>query len=209
VQRVQAQGHRTTRRALSMTSPIALSLIVVGFAAANEFQPSLSVDRSLESWAPHAERECADLIVIEKSRKGMTSAIVVYKQYGPGQRHHLVDGYLVHTSTDKKEQSFATDEDVIQTDHDRGDTDLILKLHAGGEPRADVQPNGRVPNRPQGGLEMTLSEEQNTKMKKAITQAIKVMGDRFGSTDGDVARSIQELKASMQTPVATPVTIQE
>jgi len=35
-------------------------------------------------------------------------------------------------------------------------------------------------------------------MKKAISQAIKVLGDRFGSTDGDVARSIQELKASLQ-----------
>ena len=41
-------------------------------------------------------------------------------------------------------------------------------------------------------------EEQITKMKKAITQAIKVMGDRFGSTEQDVARAIQELKASMQ-----------
>jgi hypothetical protein len=36
------------------------------------------------------------------------------------------------------------------------------------------------------------------KMKKAIAQAIKVMGDRFGSTEQDVARAIQELKASMQ-----------
>lgn len=41
-------------------------------------------------------------------------------------------------------------------------------------------------------------EEQIMKMKKAITQAIKVMGDRFGSTEGDVARAIDELKASMQ-----------
>jgi hypothetical protein len=152
-----------------MTSAIALSLIVAGFAAANEGS----------------------------------------NEYRQGQRHHLVDGNLVHASNDKKEQSFVTDEHVIQTDHDRGDPDLIIKLHAGGEPRADVQPIGNVSNRPQGGLEMTLSEEQNTKMKKAITQAIKVMGDRFGSTEGDVARSIQELKASMQTPVATPVTIQE
>jgi hypothetical protein len=46
-------------------------------------------------------------------------------------------------------------------------------------------------------------EEQITKMKKAITQAIKVMSDRFGSTEGDVGRAIDELKASMQTsPVA-------
>ncbi len=42
------------------------------------------------------------------------------------------------------------------------------------------------------------TEEQISKMKKAITQAIKVMGDRFGSTEQDVARAIQELKASMQ-----------
>ena len=41
-------------------------------------------------------------------------------------------------------------------------------------------------------------EEQITKMKKAITQAIKVMGDRFGSTEQDVAMAIQELKTSMQ-----------
>ncbi len=40
-------------------------------------------------------------------------------------------------------------------------------------------------------------EEQITKMTKAINQAIKVMGNRFGSTEGDVARAIQELKASM------------
>jgi len=45
---------------------------------------------------------------------------------------------------------------------------------------------------------MTL-EEQITKMTTAIKQAIKVMGDRFGSTEGDVAKAIQELKASMQT----------
>lgn len=42
-------------------------------------------------------------------------------------------------------------------------------------------------------------EEQIAKMKKAITQAIKVMGDRFGSTETDVEKAIQELKASMQT----------
>jgi hypothetical protein len=45
-------------------------------------------------------------------------------------------------------------------------------------------------------------EEQITKMKKAITQAIKVMGDRFGSTEGDVERAIDELKASMLTAPA-------
>ena len=42
-------------------------------------------------------------------------------------------------------------------------------------------------------------EEQITNMTTTIKQAIKVMGDRFGSTEGDVARAIQELKASMQT----------
>ncbi|HSQ51681.1 MAG TPA: hypothetical protein VLL94_10490, partial [Nitrospiraceae bacterium] len=48
-------------------------------------------------------------------------------------------------------------------------------------------------------------EEQIMKMKKAIAQAIKVMGDRFGSTETDVAKAIDELKASMQTtPVAVP-----
>jgi hypothetical protein len=45
-------------------------------------------------------------------------------------------------------------------------------------------------------------EEQITKMKKAITQAIKVMGDRFGSTEGDVERAIDELKASVLTAPA-------
>jgi len=43
------------------------------------------------------------------------------------------------------------------------------------------------------------SEEQITRMKKAINQAVKVMGDRFGSTEGDVERAIDELKASMLT----------
>ena len=48
------------------------------------------------------------------------------------------------------------------------------------------------------------SEEQITKMKKAINQAMKVMGDRFGSTEGDVEMAIDELKASMLTaPAAT------
>ena len=41
-------------------------------------------------------------------------------------------------------------------------------------------------------------QEQISTMKKAITQAIKVMGDRFGSTEQDVVRAIQELKMSMQ-----------
>lgn len=42
------------------------------------------------------------------------------------------------------------------------------------------------------------TEAHILKMKTAIAQAIKVMGDRFGSTEQDVARAIQELKASMQ-----------
>ena len=45
-------------------------------------------------------------------------------------------------------------------------------------------------------------EEQIMKMKKAITQAIKVMGDRFGSTEADVDRAIVELKASVLTAPA-------
>lgn len=44
------------------------------------------------------------------------------------------------------------------------------------------------------------TEEQIVKMTTAIRQAIKVMGDRFGSTDKDVERAIQELKASIQAP---------
>lgn len=46
-------------------------------------------------------------------------------------------------------------------------------------------------------------EEQITKMKKAINQAIKVMGDRFGSTETDVEKAIEELRASMLTTPAT------
>jgi hypothetical protein len=48
------------------------------------------------------------------------------------------------------------------------------------------------------------SEEQIAKMKKAINQAIKVMGDRFGSTERDVEKAIEELKASMLTTPAAP-----
>ena len=46
-------------------------------------------------------------------------------------------------------------------------------------------------------------EEQIKNMTKAINQAIKVMEDRFGSTEADVARAIQELKASMQKSSST------
>ncbi len=41
-------------------------------------------------------------------------------------------------------------------------------------------------------------EERMANMTKAINQAIKVMGDRFGSTEEDVARAIAALKVSMQ-----------
>lgn len=41
-------------------------------------------------------------------------------------------------------------------------------------------------------------DEQTARIKKAITQAVKVMGDRFGSTETDVARAIEDLKASIQ-----------
>ena len=37
-------------------------------------------------------------------------------------------------------------------------------------------------------------EAQITKMTTAIKQAIKVMGDRFSSTEEDVARAIREVK---------------
>ncbi len=43
-----------------------------------------------------------------------------------------------------------------------------------------------------------MTSEEHMKMTTAIKQAIKVMGDRFGSTEEDVTRAIQELKVSMQ-----------
>ena len=46
-------------------------------------------------------------------------------------------------------------------------------------------------------------EEHIAKMTTAIRQAIKVMGDRFGSTEQDVAAAIDELKISMQKETAT------
>jgi hypothetical protein len=52
-----------------------------------------------------------------------------------------------------------------------------------------------------------ISEEQIAKMTKAINQAIKIMGDSFGSTQGDVTRAIQSLKESIQKeapPAALP-----
>ena len=51
-------------------------------------------------------------------------------------------------------------------------------------------------------------EERIASMTKAINQAIKVMGDRFGSTEEDVARTVQALKLSMQTaPQEKPVPV--
>ena len=52
------------------------------------------------------------------------------------------------------------------------------------------------------------SEEQIIKMTTAIRQAIKVMGDRFGSTDKDVERAIQELKASIQAPAERNLSVE-
>jgi hypothetical protein len=52
------------------------------------------------------------------------------------------------------------------------------------------------------------SDERIVSMTKAINQAIKVMGDRFGSTEEDVARTIQALKLSIQTtPQEKPVSV--
>ena len=41
------------------------------------------------------------------------------------------------------------------------------------------------------------SYEQIANMAKAINEAIKVIGNRFGSTEGDVVRAIQALKNSL------------
>ncbi len=50
-------------------------------------------------------------------------------------------------------------------------------------------------------------EEQIAKMTKAINQAIKSLGDRFGSTDGDYQRTIQMLKDSLPaSPAPAPKT---
>ena len=42
------------------------------------------------------------------------------------------------------------------------------------------------------------AEEHIIKMTMAIKQAIKVMGDRFGSTEMDVAKAVEALKESIQ-----------
>lgn len=47
-------------------------------------------------------------------------------------------------------------------------------------------------------------EEQIAKMSAAIKQAIKVMSDRFGSTEEDVARAIEAMKESMQAEPPRP-----
>jgi hypothetical protein len=47
-------------------------------------------------------------------------------------------------------------------------------------------------------------EEQIAKMTKAINQAIKVLGDTFGSTPGDFTRAIQTLKESLPAPAVRP-----
>jgi hypothetical protein len=40
-------------------------------------------------------------------------------------------------------------------------------------------------------------DEQIANMTKAINEAIKIMGNRFSSTESDVARAIQTLKNSL------------
>ena len=51
--------------------------------------------------------------------------------------------------------------------------------------------------------DVVTQEEQIVKMKEAMTQAIKVMGDRFGSRELDGERAMEDLNASMQMePVA-------
>ncbi len=44
-------------------------------------------------------------------------------------------------------------------------------------------------------------EEQIAKMTKAINEAIKVMGDRFGSSEKDVEKAILALKISLKKDV--------
>ena len=47
-------------------------------------------------------------------------------------------------------------------------------------------------------------DEQIAKMTKAINQAIKVLGDRFGSTEGDTGKTIQALKESLLKDAPPP-----
>jgi len=50
------------------------------------------------------------------------------------------------------------------------------------------------------------ADEQIANMTKAINEAIKIMGNLFSYTDGDVQRSIQTLKNSLlkEVPVVAP-----
>lgn len=48
------------------------------------------------------------------------------------------------------------------------------------------------------------ADEQIANMTKAINEAIKVMGNRFGSTEGDVVRAIQGLKHSLLKDAPAP-----
>jgi hypothetical protein len=47
-----------------------------------------------------------------------------------------------------------------------------------------------------GKIQMT-ADEQIANMTKAINEAIKVMGNRLGATETDVAKTIQMLKNSL------------
>ena len=49
-----------------------------------------------------------------------------------------------------------------------------------------------------------VSDEQFARITKAINEAIKVMGNRFGSTEGDVDRAIQGLKNSLLKETPSP-----
>jgi len=49
-----------------------------------------------------------------------------------------------------------------------------------------------------------ISDEQFARITKAINEAIKVMGNRFGSTEGDVDRAIQGLKNSLLKETPSP-----
>jgi hypothetical protein len=74
---------------------------------------------------------------------------------------------------------------------------LMIHLVTRGAKRVSRLIRFTVEIHPRARGDMT-TDEQVSKMKRAIAQAIKVMGHRFGSTEQDVARAIQELKESMQ-----------
>ena len=50
-------------------------------------------------------------------------------------------------------------------------------------------------------------DEQIAKMTKAINQAIKVLGDPFGSTPSDATRAIQALRESLIKDVQPPAAL--